>query len=424
MDTTIQQDENKETPISWIALFFIFTTALLPHITLLHDFFPLRLFEKSIWLAGLCGLLGICSIYAMWKLQDRNLALLVTTSFILQVVPSVFRFEFFGGGLFSELVMTRPLTLLPLMFACGFYYLKDQRIQKTLLWIIITTGFVQAIIGILHFYVFPEIVTGYFATTKGKLFYVDSIAGARYLSRESGTQGNPAYYADLITLSAFAWSWAKPKIKSISTFMNFLYHSVFYGVLLTGLMPSLCRLPIIFTCLFIFLGIVGAQNIKKLIVPGIVFLFLMLIVVINKFPHLLKRFTEAGFFGGRDHKNQIMITEVTNDWMNFLIGIPQDFKKTLRTLENSGFGDNSYLTLFSVVGVPVTILWFLNFALFFKSEFKLSKSILFLSFIAFLVLNYSIGDTINADGWNLFIILIICMVASRSNQSYLQRISV
>lgn len=393
--------------IPWPSMFFIVTVLLMPHILVLHSALPLKIFEKSLWLGIFLIFILFCSGIALVKLKESKLFLWTSLSALMQIFISIIRSDVYELNIIGELVNSRALVTIPLMLVAAIYYLKDRRVATILIWGIILTGFSQAVIGIMHKYIFPEIVTGTFASYEGKLFYVDSIRGRAFYSRESGTFGNPSQYADMICLSACLFAWMKPKFKNISNIVNLLFQLSFYVVLLAGLLPSLCRLPIVFTLIFFLLFFVEAglvANFKKLIIPGILLIFALVAFVFYQYPQLVQRFLSIGAYG-RFQKNELLFNYLTSNLQYFLIGITQEVKTSLRTLENLGFGDNSYLQLFASIGFPVLVTWGILLITFLRSEFKIDLSILKMTFLFFVVVNFYIGDTVYADGWSMFLFL-------------------
>ena len=62
---------------------------------------------------------------------------------------------------------------------------------------------VQALVGLLHVHVFPQVVTGTGAYVRGLAYFVTE-EWALFTSREAGTLGNPSAYAEMISVAGFA----------------------------------------------------------------------------------------------------------------------------------------------------------------------------------------------------------------------------
>lgn len=409
--------------LSWDAILFIVAALSMPHILLLNAALPIKIMEKSLWLALFIVLILIFSGYALIQLNNNRYFKNIFYSLVMLISISVIRSDVYGLNVIIELVGSRAFITIPLMVLASIYYLRDPRVAKILVWGIIATGFTQAFVGVLHKYVFPEIVTGTFASYKGKLFYVDSMRGRAFYSRESGTFGNPSQYADMICLSACLFAWLKPKIKSVPKILNYLFYVSFFGVLLLGLMPSLCRLPIVFTLFFFFLLFFEykiRENFKLVLLVGFVGAALFCTYIYYQYPQLVERFLAVGAYG-RTQKNELLFNALTSNLQYFLIGVPNDFKVSLRSVENLGFGDNSYLQLCASGGTLLVILWMVNLYKTFNVDFKLEKSLLKLTLLLFVFVNFYIGDTIYADGWNLFLFLVLVLFFRAEKEILAQR---
>lgn len=410
---------NFQEKISLSSILFIVTVMVMPHIMLFHHFLPLRIIGKSLWLSSFLISMFLCAMYALFKSKKQNDIILSFSSFFLLLVVMLIRSEVYDVDIVGEIIYARSLLFIPLMLIAALYYTKDRRVMNIVIGVIITTGLIQALIGFVHIYIFPEIVTGTYAGYQKTLFLVDSINGRKFLSRESGTMGNPAQYADLICLGICLFAWARPKIKSFPNSANFIFHILFYVIMLLGIIPSLCRLPIVFSVLFIISSFVRLEDlslrklkefrmikikgIKSLSILGLAFISIVAFYIYLKFPQLIQRFSIGNY--GRTQKNEVLFEFLTSEWKPFFIGMPSDLKLSLRTPEGFGFGDNSYLTLFAAFGFFALLGWAINLILYIKSELSFNYAPLKLFFIVYIFINYSIGDTILADGWNMFLLI-------------------
>ena len=172
---------------------------------------------------------------------------------------------FYDLNIFHEIVYIRPFLTLPFVLIAALYHARNEQFIKAVSWIIILTGLSQALIGIIHAYVLPEIVLGAPAAVVGKFFYIDSINGAFLRSRETGTIGSATYYANFILMAMFVLVWKKPSFKILPNILNILFRAIFSFILLFGIILSLNRLTIILTviCAFFSFGELSFSNFKK-----------------------------------------------------------------------------------------------------------------------------------------------------------------
>jgi hypothetical protein len=404
-----EQPEFNQKTLSTLQIVFLLLILLMPNITLLHGALPITLFGKSLWLGLFTGTILLLALFSLVKEKSLPFCLYFLFSLALYLTSSFLRAEFFSTTIIPELTNTRFLFLIPLMIISSSFFLKDKRIYNLSILAMILAGIFQATVGLLHHFVFPEIVTGTFAHIQGKFFYIDSVQGARYLSRETGTLSNPSYYSDIICLSIILLNWIKIKNSHfLGDFQLLLIKMLTLSFLFFGLLISLNRLPILFSALFTILSIVRFRLPGKIKTTApLVFIFLGLTIsyfTYQKFPLLVQRYKTEGI-GNRAQKNELGLQTISSSFKIFNLGIPLDLKKSLRTIENSGYGDNSYLTGLLATGSTTFFIWVLLNLTFISSvkviNFDLFKAIL----IFFFLFNYFIGDTIYADGWNFSVII-------------------
>jgi hypothetical protein len=270
----------------------------------------------------------------------------------------------------------------------ALHYTKDQCVTKYAFWIIFLTGLSQATIGILHHYLFPEIVTGISAYDAHKLFYVDAVSGRSALSRESGSIGSSFHYSTMICVSSYLLCKNRINLKEFPAGMNQVLHVLLSAVLFVGVVLSLGRLPVVFAQVFIFLT------------PLALFLLpIGLYFVVRECPQFLPRFLHEGYFN-RSQPNKMILNHCVSNIKIFILGTPVDIKNLLRTPEKFGFGDNSYLELASNSGV-IILAWFANLAIFYKKYF-MRGYIADTMFLLFVLINNWISEPYTSEAWNLF----------------------
>jgi hypothetical protein len=402
---------------SWVTGALLLGCALLPHQSLFHYFFPMEIFGKNFWLIlplSISLLATTCLVLRDGTSVSHRILLLIALLWVSGVWVGL-------GWLYISttevFINTRPLLIIPTTLLAAGIISKDSELRRLLLIMLITQGVFQAVFGLLHIYVFPQVVTGTFAHYRGMAFFV-SDEWWKFTSREAGTLGNPSAYAEMICLGAFASCFFFTGDKStVLTREKFFLCLGLWLLFLLAILPSLSRVGAVFVslpfCIFFFEQLLRAHWVsRRWLLGGIVVLIigLGLLVAIN-FPNLLHRFQREGMYP-RTQINYMLLSTLTENLKYFMHGLPLELFKSLRTPEGFGFGDNSYLRLAASTGVPIFILWVaLNVYILRIDRLQwwsfLSRDWLRAALLVYILVVLFLGDVLFNDGWILMSALLI-----------------
>lgn len=383
---------------------------VLPHQAMLHTLMPADLAGKNLWLILplALALMGMVAVVLRAGKPAADGQLLVAA---LLWVAGIWCGLYWPVGSVAEVfVNTRPLFMMSLALMAGAAISRDHRLTRWFLWLLVAQGLAQAIIGIVHVHLFPQVVTGTFAYLRGVVFFVTDECRL-FTSREAGTLGNPSAYAEMIGLGAFACCYY---VGRPGRFLHAARHwFLFWGlwlVFIMAVMPSLSRLALVFVSapfLLVVAGFASERRIRRrqLLLLGVAMPMLLACVVLIQYPQLLDRFRIEGMYG-RMQKNESLFSTLTSDLAYFSYGLPADLVRSLRTPEGMGFGDNSFLRLAAATGVPVFCGWIAWLAagwLRIQREQQVVDPLRLqrLALLAYLVALLYLGDVLFNDGWIL-----------------------
>ncbi len=395
----------------------MFALALLPHQTVLHYLLPVQIFGKNLWLVVPLGIALSVMTYLVFTEGarfSRNYLLLITL--------------LWTGGLWVGLgwhyisstdvfVNTRPLLIFPLALLAATVVTKDNDLRRWLMLTFVAQGVLQAVVGLMHIHVFPNVVTGTFAHLQGVTFFL-SDEWWLYTSREAGTLGNPSAYAEMICLGAFAicFFFAGDGRQVLGRETIFICIGMWFLFFLATL-ASLSRVGAVFVslpfCILMFDQLLRAHwGYRRWLLGGsVVLLSTIGLLVAIKFPELLARFQSQWMYP-RAQTAYLLLNALTEDARYFMAGLPSELLLSLRTPEGYGFGDNSFLRLAAATGIPIFSFWVaLNAYILTKGRlFRLSFSSLNwlrTAFLIYLLVLLYLGDVLFNDGWILMCALLL-----------------
>jgi hypothetical protein len=228
-------------------------------------------------------------------------------------------------------------------------FLKTARHRRLLTRIIVWGCLVQAIIGIVHNYYFPYIVTGVALDNSGALMYV--LAPGQGGFRENGTVVSSNTYGSLLVLGMILMG-AHAKRRSLR---STAVVTAYFGLCLWGIVLSGSRYALISG-----LAVIGYYVLKA--TPqgwSLVLLtaFTALVFSTTLLNQTRARFEEEGG-GGRGGKTQLALELATSNVPNFLFGVPKVASAEARTADGLNFSDDSYGKLlidYGVIGAGIVI---------------------------------------------------------------------
>ncbi len=393
----------------------------LPHQAMLHMLLPADLLGKNLWLIiPLATSSGVLALVLMFRGEDA-LKFRWGCAMLVWLAAVWIGLHWDQARISEVLINSRPLLLLPLAVLGGRAFASIPSFARGLLLLVVAQGAFQAIFGLAHIHLFPQVVTGTFAYFQGVPWFVTQ-EWRLFTSRESGTLGNPSAYAEMIGLAAFAmciylarYRQTGPKWFVIATALGS------WVLFVAAVIPSLSRVVVVFVSvpyLFLLTCMVhknGMKDKRPLMIVVAAILCLMAALAMIKYPQLLERFRTEGMFG-RTQKNAMLlgVLTFTPEW--WIFGIPSQLLADLRTPEGTWFGDNSYLRLAAACGFPVMIGWMM---LMVRLGGDVSRAVsassaekwLYMVLLAYVLTLLFLGDVLFNDGWMLLATLLMTLRA-------------
>lgn len=392
--------------------------AVLPHQALLHSLFKLTLFGKNLWLILSLGMavagMSVVVVRAGGAL-GRHLLLLCAMLWMAGIWAGLYWPD---AGVAEVVVNTRPLFLFPFALLTGLATSRDARFQRWFLYLVLLQGVVQALVGLLHVYVFPQVVTGTGAYLRGLVYFVTE-EWPLFTSREAGTLGNPSAYAEMISVAAFAACYLLALRTMCPVTLPILGGCLgLWLLLVTAVIPSLSRVAMVYVSVpFLVLLVKQIATAKSetrrllLVLVGAVLGVMALVVVVVRYPQLLDRYRVEGMYS-RTQKNVLLAEALCFNWTYFFFGVPAELLRSLRSPEGIGFGDNSYLRLAGATGVPLFCAWLvLSLRIWLQAGLGRmehpSWQWLHMALLSYLLVLLYLGDVLFNDGWLLMCAMLL-----------------
>lgn len=393
--------------------------ALLPHQALLHSLFELTLFGKNLWLILPLAL----AVAAMSVVVIRTGGTLARNRLLLGAMlwtAGIWAGLYWpGAGVAEVVVNTRPLFLFPVAMLAGLAVSRDARFQRWFLGLVLLQGVVQALVGLLHVHVFPQVVTGTGAYMRGLAYFVTE-EWALFTSREAGTLGNPSAYAEMISVAGFAACYLLAlQTRRLGSLPMLAACFGLWLLLVMAVVPSLSRVAMVYVSMpfLVLLATQVAQatpetrRLLLVLVPAV--LGVMVLVMLLGYPQLLDRYRLEGMYG-RTQKNVLLANALFSDWNYFFFGVPAELLRSLRTPEGLGFGDNSYLRLAAAAGIPLCCVWLgLNLRIWQQAGLgRIARPAwqwLHWALLSYLLVLLYLGDVLFNDGWLLMCAMLLAV---------------
>lgn len=391
--------------------------ALLPHQALLHSLFKLTLFGKNLWLIlplgiALAGMVVV--VIRAGGALARNLLLVCAMLWIAGIWAGLY---WPAAGVAEVVVNTRPLFLFPVALLAGLAASRDARFQRRFLYMVLLQGVVQALVGLLHIHVFPQVVTGTGAYVRGLVYFVTE-EWQLFTGREAGTLGNPSAYAEMISVGAFAACYFLAlQTRRPLTLQALGWCLGLWLLLVTAVIPSLSRVAMVYVSIPFLVLLAGQmagakqETRRLLLILASAVLGAIMLVVLLRYPQLLDRFRLEGMYG-RTQKNALLVDALCSGWAYFFFGVPADLLRSLRSPEGMGFGDNSYLRLAGAAGVPLLCAWLaLNLRIGLLGGMgRMAHPTwrwLHMALLSYLLVLLYLGDVLFNDGWLLMCVMLL-----------------
>lgn len=389
-------------PIVLIAMIVL----IFPFVNIIYIFYPINILGKNIWLV--VPVLVILTLYLSTLFRARK-SLTVKKSDLVFLAITI------AGGLIfylRELVYAEQRSFLDFryIFAPAIFLLVSKRFIKGekninfLSWVLIATCLLQAVLGILHAHLFPELNISFdLNNAKDMEFVFDAEK-----TREGGTLG-ASIYANVIVCGMFLLAAKNSNQTSFRSSILFIISIVgmLYAVTLSG-----SRYPIIIAGLLTFIFFSNSlSNWRHWAATGVLALCSLILFMSMESVEFnaIFRFDEDS--GGRIDKLTLPFELITAKMLHLLVGASSEL--TANTFSSSGVGisDNSYWLLSLQFGPVFAFVWFGFVINLLKKNIVNHASFLF---IVYFLIGLGITNCILWEPWVFLAILTATILHQRN----------
>jgi len=346
----------QRSPIMSMGNIFLFIFAMYPYIFLINMLLPIDSIGFNFYFASTTIALAILFIVMLMRCQSKATQQLVVFAVLIFFVFMLMHL-FVEKSYSPSLIMSNRIGVTPIFYLfIAFAAIKivgKNIISK----IVVTNAFIQAVIGIVHYNFFSNIITGSELVPEGQLYIV--LEEFMYL-REPGILESASLYANMILLGIFILGFNRKKdMTSIRIVINILM----VMIMVYGISLSHSRYPAIVAfvfCGYIFLGY--AKTYFKFNFITVIILSVSILVVSQSFskyiyPEIDSMLTRLSYegMGVRIMKNQMAMAVMLDSYTNLLIGADAGYIGAVQSDEGLGISDNSFLAL----GMNLGLIYFL-----------------------------------------------------------------
>lgn len=358
---------------------FIGVLVVYPYLFLLNIFFPNELsFGKNTYIFGITVIIALCFLLQGKKILSKLGVGTVYFIIFSALLIMATRYWLYGEGL-DKLFFYR-IFLTPLLY-CGvaYYYLKQKKERAIVRKIIFCNCFIMAVIGIVHTYIFPNVLLD---TPNGSFKVVAPEMGGQ---REAGLLINPSPYANFILLGGFLLinsykRWKLPR---------FFTHILMF-LLLWGGVISASRWPFI-VAILLFVSYLKTLFFSKKTISILLIILFLLSFLPSVFIQMTQKVATHSLMG-RIIKYRAAIDSLLDNFSSFLVGPFFGAADTSEAI--TSFSDNSYLLFVITFGVPFFCLFVFLFLHIIRKTISINKNyfILIYFFITLFVTNSILWD--------------------------------
>ncbi|MCF7917106.1 MAG: hypothetical protein K9L61_04945 [Candidatus Omnitrophica bacterium] len=394
-------------------LFGAFLSVLIvyPYLFVLNMIIPSSLLGgKNVYIYGVTIIIII--IFGLrWKFISRVIPLEVVFLLMYFIAIIAFLNLFFYSNIKHIDVLKIPLNLV-IYIGVAYSLTANIKNRKILYNVILYSCLVQAVVGIIHYFYFPYIMTGLGGSRPA---YVIADITTATAQAERGTLGNPNVYSLFLLLGCFLVVYRQKYFRK-----KWIIEIVYLLTLITALVLSDSRFGLVLS-LLLFLIYFSRLKVKRKVIVSLLAGFLIFSfygLIEEKVRHayhstFLRDKESNKYHLDRISKNKNALDLLVMDSGSILIGPSKEETYQFKVVENNIYSDNSFFLLFHNYGIPTTIIMiFIMWFVYYKTiDIKKRGTILF--FIYFLAALW-LYNSILFDIWLLFFSSSL-MVLSRRN---------
>lgn len=367
--------------------FFIIVLIIYPYIFLINMLLPqVDIIGKNFYVVIITLIIILILLGNIRYISStKGIIIILAFSLILPLMIILLRCLVYDESLNNIFAARSPITFIIYLLVASVIQ-RTKKEKEIVCKVIIVNCFIQAIIGIIHYYFFSFILTGVFVESMDVPYIISTEA---IYSREQGILLNSSLYANFILLGLFL---LVNKTKIVVNKKNSYLHYFLIAIMIWGIVLSGSRYPI-FISLILVVGYLFSKK-RSLLVQIFIVCISITFFVYFLYPYLsgiIGRFLTEGT-GGRGLKYLLALKLLfEKNILYLLLGVAPGIVGKTITDNGLCFSDNSFLEIMLLYGVPFFIIWSTFIVVLNKKVVLLKKNtFILLYFIGCLLLTNSI----------------------------------
>ena len=393
---------------------FLLVLGIYPYLFLVNMVMPSTLsWGKNTYISAITVFIITIFLF-QWKTISRRIPIWIVFLFLFLST----NIALINLLIYSEIkhidVLRIPLNLL-IYLGVAYSFTSNTASKKTIYNVILYSCIIQAVVGIIHYFYFPYIMTG---IEGSDLPYIILTAKTATAQAERGLLVSPNVYALFLLLGCFLLVYRNEAFKK-----KWLLETIYMILLMTGVLLSNSRLGLIFSVILFFVYFTKSAVKGKVILAGLVIIGIIAShgFIEDRISYAYHRnfsFAEGnvGSNLSRTDRNVNALNLLISDCCSFIIGPSQNKTYEFKVVKGHSYSDNSFFLLAHNYGVPSAVIFiFVMFFLYSNAiDVRKGGTILFLIYFATALLVY---NSILFDIWLLFFSTSL-MILSRKSDKY------
>ena len=345
LDKPILLNLKKISFLSYLGVLIVY-----PYLFVLQMVMPSSLLGSKCVYIYLATVLLIIIFLLRWRFFVRFIPVWVVWLFLC-LTTSIYLLNLFFYSDIKHLDVLRIPYNLVIYLGVAYVCTRDISQRKIVYNVILFNCVIQAVIGIIHFYYFPYIMTGICIPGLPYHFADPATATAQ---AERGLVENPNLFMLFLLLGCFLLVYRDKIFKK-----HWILETISFILLMWAINLSNSRLGIL--CSWI-LGVIyfkkfiakGKIVIAGLIIMGLILCSGVIVKTVNRVKGRSFSFSDSyvGENLSRTAKNTNAFNLLVDDWSNVLIGPSRDRTIEFKLVQQRNYSDNSFFLLFHNYGLP------------------------------------------------------------------------
>lgn len=387
---------------------FLFSLCVYPYLFALNMFIPSALLGgKCVYIYAVTVILIISFLFQLRIILCRIPAWSLFL-FILLTMNIVFLNLFFYSGIKHVDVLRIPFNLV-IYLGVAYSCIRGVSSRKIVYNVIVYNCIIQAVVGIIHYFFFPGIMTG----VPGYESYV--ITNDTTPQAERGLLISSNLYSLFLILGCFLVVYRNEALKK-----KWIVETIYLILLITGIVLSNSRLGLLFSALLFLIYFKKSAFQGKAVLTGLIIIGITIFhgFIGDRIGDAYQRSflyddSYTGVNLSRVAKNTNALDLLIADWSNVLIGPSKNATVEFKLKQDRRYSDNSFFLLFHNYGLPSAVIIIVVMAYLFSNVINIRERgiILFLFYFISALFFY---NCVLFDIW-LFFFSASLVVLSRKN---------